>query len=53
MTGAHRRWQRLAWLLVTLAVAAVLVLSWPQRSPSHINAPWPAGLAPADYGSTR
>ena len=45
MKRAHRRWHRLAWLLVAPAVAAVLGLAVGLRSAVPANADLPPSLA--------
>lgn len=47
MKRAHRRWHRLAWLILAPAVAAVLLLSlgWRKDGPSNANVPAPTAAA--------
>ena len=47
MKRAHRRWQRLAWLLLVPGAAAVVALALLWRSDVPANADWPIFLAPA------
>jgi len=47
MKRAHRRWQRLAWLLLVPSAAVVVVLALLWRSDVPANADWPGILAPA------
>jgi len=47
MKRAHRKWQRLAWLLLAPSAAAVIALALLWRSDVPANTDWPGFLAPA------
>lgn len=47
MKRAHRKWQRLAWLLLAPGAAVVVVLALQWRSDLPANRDWPTFLAPA------
>ncbi len=46
MKRAHRKWQRMAWLLLAPGAAVVVVLALLSRSDLPANADWPGFLAP-------
>jgi len=47
MKRSHRKWQRLAWLLLAPSAAVVVALALSWRSDVPANAAWPGFLAPA------